>query len=73
VIALRCVHGRIELDQHVVERAAEQLGGGSAPLDSSRMIVSSAPRPNAWISLVLAMVGWPPLMDTAPPLMPRCG
>ena len=45
---------------------------GSAPLVSSSEIVSSPPWPNTWISVVLATVGWPPSMDTAPPLTRIC-
>ena len=41
---------------------------GSAPLASLRVIVSLPPRPNTWISAVLATVGVPPKTGTAPPL-----
>src|SRR5262245_28531272 len=47
----------------------KRLAAGSAPLLSSRVIVSFPPRPNPWISAVLAIVAVPPTMATAPPLI----
>ena len=46
--------------ERVVAVAAEQLGGGSAPLVSSSVMVSLPPWPNTWIKAVLATVGVPP-------------
>src|SRR5829696_6829596 len=45
-----------------------RLALGSAPLVWLRVIVSFPPRPNTWISAVLATVGVPPETETAPPL-----
>ena len=63
--------------QRVVARAAEQVGAGSAPLDSSSVIISLPPWPKTWIRLVLATVAGPPRIGTAPPLTEksplRCG
>src|SRR5262249_16417451 len=46
----------------------KRFARGRRPLLSSNAIVSLPFKPNAWIRLVLATVGVPPLIATAPPL-----
>ena len=50
----------------------KMLAAGKAPLLSSSVILSLPAWPNTCIRVVLATVGWPPMTETAPPLMRIC-